>query len=142
MNPYPQLKELSLPLIEHYHNDLLVHDLGAINADPDVPFMHWTNVCGTHLVQMFPGDSLVWPARGKSVPYLFGYATREKLLDGKLEEAKVHNQQGGALLTLHWDGRVLHQRTTGRAVEIVREYVTHVGTAWNYRAGTGKWWAA
>ena len=67
--------------LRHYHSDLK-HDFAFIQTcDPD-RFIWITHECGTHFARFWKSEEL--PESGKSVPYLFGTATRERIVDNEL----------------------------------------------------------
>ena len=67
--------------LRHYHSDLK-HDFAFIQMyDPD-RFIWITHECGTHFARFWKSEEL--PESGKSVPYLFGTATRERLVSMRL----------------------------------------------------------
>ena len=67
--------------LRHYHSDLK-HDFAFIQTcDPD-RFIWITHECGTHFARFWKSEEL--PESGKSIPYLFGTATREQIVDNEL----------------------------------------------------------
>lgn len=129
---YDQLHELVLPLLEAYHNDLLVHDRCALEACPGIPFLHWTRRTGTDLVFLPAVDDRSWPAPGEVVPFLFGTADRDHLLASKLISAEYHSDKHvpRSLLVLYFDGRRLRQIDEAQAVKIAREYRDRIEAEW------------
>jgi len=134
MNVYEELQAISLPLLEAYETDLLTHDKNWIEANPGIPFMHYTRATGTHLISFSLAGS--YPPSGTRVKYLFGTAEREKILQDKLEmqdwfESTVRRPPK---LTLHYDGRILTQVTIRKAREIVEDYVCAIRSEWKLMA--------
>jgi len=134
MNVYEQLHEMSLPLLEAYETDLMKHDKDWIEANPGIPFMHYTRATGTHLISFSLAGS--YPPPGTRVKYLFGTADREKILQDKLEmqdwfESTVRKPPK---LILHSDGQILTQMTLHKAREIVENYVRAIRSEWQSMA--------
>ncbi len=133
---YESLKPLSLPLLEAYHDDLQKHDRRWLAENPGVPFLHFTRDWGTHIIPLFPANHPSWPARGKRVPYLFGHADREHILDqaaavlGGIQDS----YSADIRLTLYFDGKALRTITPDRADRIVRDYTNRVRHAWRHLA--------
>ena len=68
--------------LRHYHSDLK-HDFAFIQTcDPD-RFIWITSESGTHFYRFWKNDEL--PKAGQRIPYLFGTATREQIVDNELE---------------------------------------------------------
>lgn len=130
MNPYPELEKRSLPLIEAYQNDLIVHDRKMIEDNPGVPFLHWTkaNGCGTWMVLMLPSDAL--PARDVRVPYLFGTADRRHIARGVPIIADILKKEANKLV-LYWNGKALITITGERAHTIANDYYFGLLRQWD-----------
>lgn len=133
---YQQIVSLCLPLIEAYENDLLLHDRRMIVQHPEWPFLHWTRDTGTHMVQMPPADSDVWPAKGEVVPFLFGRADREHILKSTTVLAgSIHRDQlvpgnKRQRAVYYFDGKRLRSVTPAEAYQVAQEYVRKVQREW------------
>jgi hypothetical protein len=126
-----QLVDSCRPLVKHWYTDL-DHDREWITNHQGVPFVHWTNDCGTHILPMYPPTSEYWPVSGQRIPYLFSTATREDILAGYPLFAVACSQTHRELV--HWfDGRSLKTITPEEAVEIAKQYVRDVRFAWRGR---------
>ena len=131
MNPiYLELSALCLPFIQHYQDDLLKHDYAELNASPDVPFLHWTRPTGTHLLLLHPADSPRWPAPDVTVPYLFGHATRDHILEQCLSIATYPHEHEITRVCHHFNGRDLTEITTAHGVAITQHYVARIKQTW------------
>ena len=129
MKTFQKLSDAVGHLVINYRNDLLVHDRNEIEKRPDEKFLHWSRESGTHL--MFLSGLEVYPAKGTNVPYLFGSASREHILDQKLEFAKYFIKCEQVRAVHYFNGFDLAETTVQRAVEITREYVDGIVNYWN-----------
>lgn len=132
MKIYEQLKSLSLPLIEAYHNDLLKWDKEELEENPGVPFLHFTGKTGTNLLMMQPADHSVWPEYGERVPYIFGHEDRWGILAGKTAYFEATRDIADRNdLVLHFDGKILKKINMKEAENIVWQYRRKVESAWH-----------
>lgn len=131
---YDELKRLTWPLIEAFEDDLLKHDRQMIEQhEPGTPFLHYTRATGTHLFMLIPADE--YPRKGEYVPFLFGHADREHLVQSVVDVARgfVRRLETGDTpqkLVLHFDGRKFRQVNERKAHEIARDYAGSVRAAW------------
>ena len=126
-NPiYEELKTLSLPHIQAYHDDLLVHDKKSINSNR--PFIHYTREMGTHIYFLHDMEDL--PAPGERIPYLFGTADYKKILNDFIEMTIWHSkpQNTTSKLIVYFDGTKFTEINADKAIEIAREHVDKVLT--------------
>ena len=136
---YQQIKRLSLPLIEHYHDDLLKHDLAWLRNPKHrgVPFLHWTRDMGTDLAGLFPTDHEAWPKAGELKPYLFGKSKREHFLRHAVINAQCRARwtkgSDKSLLVLYFDGVKLKQIDCVKAVGIAEGHERRVLREWGSR---------
>lgn len=133
MNVFDELKAAVRPLIEAFEDDLLVHDKAMIEERPNCPFLHYTRACGTHMLPLPPIET--YPAKGVSVPFLFGYADREHLLDSVRSLARSfanratnHGERQRAVY--HFDGKRLGQVTEEEARKIADSYTWSISRQW------------
>lgn len=131
---YRQLKSKCLKLMTHFQTDLLVHDRRSIREHKNTPFLHWTRKLGTDICFLIPPRE--YPPKGKSVPFLFGTADRERLLENVLLYAQCHIGRSASeqLAVHHFDGQHLRSITCEVAIEIVRDYARQVEHAWQHPA--------
>lgn len=126
-------------IITHYRDDLLVHSRREILEHPGIQFVHYTRAWGTHLIMLHPADHPIWPAQGEKVPYLFGEADREHIVNQWVEMARYYNRgetsRGARIEAIHhFDGYVLRRIDhTGHAFTIVQNRRTEVLGAWTAR---------
>ena len=128
MDIYQPVKEKALPLIDAYHDDLLVHDKRDLENSPGVPFLHFTGDTGTYLLFMIPAEA--YPAKGVTMPYLFGKADRGHILRQYLktiEHMKKVNRQD---LILYFNGKRLIEINQERAESITRKYEDKIWRDW------------
>lgn len=137
MNPYPQLEAASLPLIRNYHADLTTHDRRALEANPDIPFLHWTYASGTAMIQLFPADSLSWPAQYERVPYLFGQADREHILS-QVQVIADYWRDHGSLLVQYFNGRTLNATEPAIACRLAARYISNLTDEWRRHPNPGR----
>ena len=132
-NVYEQIKEKAVPFIKAYHDDLFIYDKNAIEGNPNIPFLHFTGSTGTNIESLV--DASEYPRKGERVPYLFGTADREHILDQKVKMvdhmAKVNRND----LTLYYPGEGKRVRTIthDKAKEIIREYRRRIEGIWRKR---------
>lgn len=132
---YDELKRLSLPHIEAWHNDLLVHDKRMIEEHAaGTPFLHYTRATGTHLFMLIPPDE--YPGKGEFVPFLFGTANREHILRETVNAIRSFVRRldigdGPQRLILHYDGVKLRSVDERQAVKIVEDYSRHIRHVWD-----------
>lgn len=125
---FDQLTAACLPLIQQYHDDLLVHDRNAITAHPTTPYLHLTRDYGTYLTMLIPAAD--YPPAGVEVPYLFGHADRHHILKGisaHMEYGKKHHPNA---LLHYFDGKSLRTVTYPQADEITRQYCAAIKATW------------
>ena len=131
---YDQLHDLAAPLITRYMDDLTKHDRNALEANPGMPFLHFTRDSGTHISFHMPANE--YPKKGEYVPYLFGHADRDHLLEeasGIVNHyAKPYNDP--PLMVLYYNGKTLRKIDLAQAAEIVRDYQGSVRAAWNRKS--------
>jgi hypothetical protein len=132
MTIYDQLHALTAEYIKHYRGDLVVHDKRDIEANPGISFLHWTRESGTHIQFLWPADHQSWPAKGLLIPYLFGKATREHILD-QVNAVADYWRNHGSIATHYYDGRELQAVTPERACQVAERHVRDVGSEWNHR---------
>jgi hypothetical protein len=127
---YDLLYALSSPHLTHYRSDLEKHDRETIDANPGVPFLHWTRACGTDLTLMPEADT--YPPKGERVPFLFGTADRHHVLKMVTEiavyEASPYNSP--RLMVLHYDGDTLREVSLDNAIEIANQYRARIEREW------------
>lgn len=131
---YTELEAACLPLIQHYHNDLLKWDKEMLEEFPDCPFLHYTNEFGTHIIMLPAADDECYPPRGKFVPYLFGTADRDHILREKLSMAEYHTRAANCperFTVHHFDGRQLRKITVAKGVDLAKEYVRSIEHQWS-----------
>lgn len=129
MTVYDSLETRCLPLIEHYHADLTKHDREWLAENPGVPFLHFTRECGTHMLPLYPADSECFPAKGRTVPYLFGTADREHILADNCRCLPTYTGDNCRLM-LYFDGQTLRTIDIPHATRIVNQYTTAVRSDW------------
>lgn len=131
---YDQLAETVLPLLTAYETDFTLHDRESLAARPGVPFLHWTHATGTTMAFLPDATDPEFPKCGELVPYLFGTADREHILQGKRTIAEYHaspsNGIGNRYTVHHYDGRKLKRITVQEAVDVVKSYARPIEAAW------------
>ena len=110
--------------IKDYRDDLLVHDKNAIEANPNIPFLHFTGESGTIIEFLLPFGS--YPIKGERVPYLFGTADREQILEQIKSMVFYTRKSTRQDLILYYDGLTITHNlfdiTQDKAEEIVTAY--------------------
>ena len=124
---YMQVKEKALPLMEAYTDDVVVHDRKWLRENPGTPFLHFTGKTGTYLVGLIAANK--YP-KG-SVPYIFGTATREEILEEEMSVVGgMENRYGRGDMAMHYDGKFLKEITYQKATMIADDYVEETRRAW------------
>jgi len=132
---YRELRKRCLPFIQHYRDDLLVHDRRIIRNCPGTPFLHWTRITGTCIEMLFPHDDERWPKRGELIPYLFAKADRYHILKQLVSTAEYRankfNTETKLVLFHDGKGNNLREITLEKAVEIAKEHTRRVLHMWD-----------
>lgn len=128
MNTFEQVKEKALPLIEAYHNDLLIHDKISIEENPKVPFLHFTGDTGTHMIRLIPAKE--YPTKGEEAKYLFGMADRYHILSQVVDIVRYMPQVNRRGLILYFDGKKLHEINQKKAEIIAEDYKLKILREW------------
>jgi len=131
---YDNLFSLVSPLITAYRDDLEKHDREAIESHPGVPFLHWTREMGTHLTMLIPASE--YPAAGERVPFLFGHADREHILnEGTVRFAEYFLKKFATPHVCHYyDGRTVKQVSLEQALVVARTYRQRIQAQWAGKA--------
>ncbi len=118
------------PIVKHYRTDL-DHDKATIEANPGVPFLHFTRPTGTDLVLLLPADDPSFPPEGQLVPYLFGEVGRRELSEIPLRSAEYWARPGRECVAWHWfDGQLVQEITPDGAVQIAEQYRRRIQGEW------------
>jgi hypothetical protein len=138
MSAYTELKAACLPLLEAYHDDLVKHDRQFIEDNPGVPFLHQTRKSGTTMIPLWPAEA--YPAKGEYVPFLFGTADREHILQGVTDMAEyVLSPVALKTLALHYyDGSILRSVTGKRFLELAWEHRRRIERQWEVGTVAGQ----
>lgn len=88
-----QLRRLCDPWVKHFRDDL-EHDRETLKAVPEgTAFIGVARRCGTDLVVLRMASDPAFPPMGKTVPFLFGEADREKIADAVLVVLELNEEQ-------------------------------------------------
>jgi hypothetical protein len=107
---------------------LLLRGEAWVLDHPGVPFIHVTRNWGTHLIGFLPLSA--YPPAGQSVPYLFGMADREKMLDNLSKEIQGILKHWTPVQWLYCDGMQLQPICPDEAVAKVDLYVSLIRRIW------------
>jgi len=122
---YMQLKEKASPFIKSYRDDLVKHDREFLRKNPGVPFLHFTGESGTHLYAMWPSEKL--PGKGEVVKYLFGYSTREEIIESEFSVIpSMKTRYGRGDMAMYFDGQKLQEISYDKATRIAEKYIKSV----------------
>ena len=126
---YTPIYDLCSPIVKSYRKDM-EHDRAAVNDTPEAEFIISARETGTHIVSMYPANHEYWPKYGEKVPYLFGTAGREYMLeDGVLGIAQYITKNPGELL-IHVT-RAGHKIVKASEVlGIVEDYAKKIRRTW------------
>ena len=125
---FNEIKTRALPIIKSYQKDLLCWDLAAILRNPGIPFIHFTGDTGTHIEPLTPADK--YPERDEKVRYLFGWADRNHILNGKMESVKCMKRVNRQDLILFYNGKTVKEITQKEAEAIIEEYTRSIRRQW------------
>lgn len=125
---YAEVEKRSLPLLQHYQEDLTVHDKQSIAEDPKCLFLHFTGRTGTHMIRLVNSES--YPERDTQVPYLFTFAGRDRILDDKVSVVRSMRTSNRQDLILYFDGEKLEEITQDLAVQIICDYRVRILREW------------
>ena len=115
-------------IVKHYRADLEIHDRHSIESNPGVPFLHFTNDCGTHILMLYPHDHDRWPRPGEWTKYLFSTANREMMLEDGASFTSCACQSHP--LIHHFDGKTLRRISDKQAVNVAKDHRDSVLAAW------------
>lgn len=127
---YKQLRAACLPLMTHFKADLVAHDRRTLRRHGGTPFLHWTRQLGTHLLLLIAHDE--FPPAGQCVPFLFGTADRNHLLDQAVSAARCWTEPcNGTVVAVHYfNGHILRKIDVHKATEIARQYAVKIRREW------------
>lgn len=117
---YQRVKELALPVITEYKDDLLVHDRNEIKAFKKCDFIHMTRPSGTHMIIFRPSES--YPVKGERIRYLFGTADRIHILNDTCGAVPYLLKEQNIELILYRKGDSITEITASEACDLVEEY--------------------
>jgi hypothetical protein len=128
-NTWEKLFSLTNHIITSYRDDLLKHDREGIESNPpSTPFLHFTRETGTNIIFLVSPDA--YPAKGFRVPYLFGYADREHILNETVSLVKALEKSGNTKLVLYFTGKTFKKVTFKEAFDIAQKYMYETRIAW------------
>ena len=118
---YEQVKELSLPIIENYHDDLLKWDKDSIESNPKIRFLHFTGTRGTNIAWLTPLKEFGLKKEYFQSQYEY-YKKCKTFLGSAMAIVKMMPQMGRDELVLYFDGKKLRTINQQKAEEIVEDY--------------------
>ena len=117
------------PIVKSYRSDFEI-DKAVIDANSeDIPFLYFVRENGTHIYFLYPADDKHWPKRGETIPYLFGEAPREKILDGVMDCVNYHSKED-IKLVLWYNGKRFRTIDMKQAVDLAQGYIHNVKNQW------------
>ena len=125
---YTKLEALSGPHVKNYRNDLLVHDKNMIEAYPGLPFIHFSRENGTHLYFLRTAD--LFPAKGETVKYLFGWASRDHILDTERDALLCIIRENQSKIVLHYDGKTIRKVSSQQALDLYDANASKIRALW------------
>lgn len=131
MDVYATIAKKSLKWLNYYKSDLIVHDKKTIENNPNIPFLHFTWNSGTYLMLLRSAQDESWPKKGEWVPFLFGHADREHILNQHIEVMPAIGQNVISLIQYYDGKKVSDVGTMIAASEIIRKYIRRVQIEWN-----------
>lgn len=131
MDVYATIAKKSLKWLNSYKSDLIVHDKKTIENNPNIPFLHFTWNSGTYLMLLRSAQNESWPKKGEWVPYLFGHADREHILNQLIEVMPAIGQNVVSLIQYYDGKKVSDIGTMDAASRIIRDYIRRVQVEWD-----------
>jgi len=140
MSIFDQLQAACLPHLEAYRDDLVKHDKEIIANRHGVPFVHVTRANGTHIC--FMPSAADYPAPGVYVPYLFGTANRDHVLEQVVTFVDYWLRPcAETVKAVYWfDGQRLRKIDLEKAQKLLRDYGRRVRDTWrraDFEIGVG-----
>jgi len=118
---YEQVKELSLPIIQNYHNDLLQWDKKSIESNPKIRFLHFTGNTGTNLIWLLPLKEFGFDKSKYQNQYEY-YKKCKTVIGLAITLVKMMPQVNRKKLILYFDGKKLRTINQQKAEEIAEDY--------------------
>ena len=115
MTVFKQLRAACLPHMTHFKADLVMHDRRTLRKHDGTPFLHWTRKLGTEILMLITADE--YPPIGTTVPFIFGRADRDHLLNEAVKSARCWTEpcNGTVEAVHHFDGKTLRQIDVAKA---------------------------
>ena len=117
---YDKVFEMASPVIKHYRNDLVKHDKRAIDENAGIPFLHFTGDTGTSITFFHPAEK--YPGKNVTVPYLFGHADRNHILDETKNIIFYMRKLNRQDVILYYNGSTVKKITQDTAEDLVTKY--------------------
>lgn len=118
---YEQIKELSLPIIQNHHDDLLKHDKNSIENNPKIRFLHFTGNRGTNLIWLLPLKEYKFDKREFQNQYEY-YKKCKTVIGTAILMVKVMPSINRDELVLYFDSKKLRIINQQKAEEITEDY--------------------
>lgn len=119
---YEQVKELSLPLIKHYHDDLLKWDKESIESNTNkIRFLHFTGSTGTNLIWLLPLKEYGFDKREHQNQYEY-YKKCKTVLGTAITMVKMMPQINREELILYFDKKKIRKLLQHQAEIIAIDY--------------------
>jgi len=119
---YEQVKELALPIIENYHDDLLKWDKESIeNNKNKIRFLHFTGETGTNLIWLLPLKEYGFDKREFQNQYEY-YKKCKITIGAATTMVKMMPQVNRKGLVLYYDGKKIRRITQCQAEDITEDY--------------------
>lgn len=117
---FETLKEKVLPYLQHYHNDLLVHDKKILDEYPG-PFVYGYRKTGTDLLRLYKSfDEIPWKNKNISLD------DAEKILREDLGWITYSANRDRNSKFLYFDGNKLQETTVQQVEKIYTSNITKI----------------
>lgn len=124
---YKQLYALVDKMVEHFRADLKIDEKTIGDYPVGTPFLHSARKTGTQMLML---STEGYPPKGDKIKYLFGYATREKILKSEVD-AWIHHYKVMSVKTTHYyNGVKLKKVSPEESIKIAQRWREEILSKW------------
>lgn len=131
MSIFDQLYSKSNHHVKSYKTDF-EHDRRLIEEYNGDPFIHIAREGGTE-IGIFVTDLSIFPKKGETAKYLFGYSTREHIIKNNFSSIEYYAKccrDEKKYLIHYFDGKKLSKITFETAIKLKDQYIENVLQQW------------
>jgi hypothetical protein len=127
---FEEVIKKALPVMEAYQNDLNIDRNTISLLTENTRYIHYTGTTGTYLELLPDHDSELYPPKGERIPFLFGTADRDHILNSKTDMIDCLKRNNRSTLIQYYNGKVAYTITIKQAEAITREYADSIKNSW------------